>query len=60
MANKNLYFTDEQEGQVNEVMEALEARGVELRDQRNILSISALFRYLLEKERKKLGLDKRN
>lgn len=59
MANKNLYFTDEQAAQVTELMETLEAQGVELRDQRGILSISALFRYLIEKERKKVGLVKR-
>jgi HNH endonuclease len=47
---KDIYFTDQQIKDMDVLFAGLEAKGVNLRDNRDNQSISRLFRYLIEKE----------
>lgn len=52
----NLWMPEGWDEKIKELMDYLEAQGVDLRDKnRDTLSQSALFRYLVEKEMKRMG-----
>lgn len=55
----NIWLTADYDEKIRELLEYLNAQGVDLRDpKKGALSQSALFRYLVDEARKKAGLKK--
>lgn len=57
MPNKNMYVSETFQARIDELRERLVANGVDLRDHTGVVRDVVLFRWLVDQERIRQGLD---